>query len=193
MSTVWETRWRTLETLLSALAKQYHYAAQTDPWMRTMYILIVRLKLFGRNQFQLYHNDPFTSESEPPILYQPREHLMHAMISQITYDMSLFQKATGQRRQAHLQKSLAKADQLAQHTLNQAVKSDVLKGKRAVTYFDQSADMRILSYAPIILIALPDESISTALFWQMVLDLECPQMKANHYRPDCDCKTYCHS
>lgn len=191
MSTVWETRWRTLETLLGALAKQYYYAAQTDPWMKTMHTLIVRLKLFGKSQFQLYHNDLFNNEAGIPVLCQPKEHLMHAMFNQITYDMALLQKATGQRRQVHMQQSLFKADRMAQHALNQAAKYDLLKEKRAVTYFDQAADMRILSYAPIILIALPNENINTALFWQMVLNLEYAQMNAHPYRRDCSCKPYC--
>ncbi len=193
MSTVWETRWRTLETLLSALAKQYQYAAQTDPWMQTMHTLIVRLKLFGRSQFQHYYNDLFQNESGLSVLYQPKEHIMHAMFNQVTHDMVLFQKAIGQRRQAHLRTSLLKADQLAQHALDQAAQYDLLKEKCAVTYFDQAANMRILSYAPIILIALPNECISTTFFWQMVFNLEYAQMSAHHYHPDCNCKPYCHS
>ena len=193
MSSVWETRWRTLETLLNALARQYQHAAQDDPWMQTMHTLIVRLKAFGKSQFHLYYNDLFKNQPGYPLLFQPKEHLMHAMLNQITHDMALFQKAIGQRRQATLRPTLRQADQLAQQALNQAAKYELLKQKRAVTYFDQFAGLRILTYAPIILIALPNETLNTVHFGQLLLNLEFAQMNALHYRPDCTCKAYCFS
>lgn len=191
MSSVWETRWQTLETLLNALARQYQHAAQEDPWMQTMHGLILCLKAFGQSQFYFYYSDLFHNQSECHVFVQPKEHLMHAMLEQITHDMALFQKAIGQRRQANLRPSLSKADQLAQHALNQATEFETIKAKQVVTYFDPSAAMRILSYAPIILIALPSETINTAVFWQMLLHLEGTQMNVPHYWPDCACTSYC--
>jgi hypothetical protein len=191
MSSVWETRWQTLETLLNALARQYQHAAQEDPWMQTMHGLILCLKAFGQSQFYLYYNDLFQNQPQCPVLVQPKEHLMHAMLEQITHDMALFQKAIGQRRQANLRPSLCKADQLAQHAFNQAANVETVKEKQVVTYFDPSAAMRILTYAPIILIAMPSETINTAVFWQMLLHLECPQNNVHYYWPDCACTAYC--
>ena len=43
----------------------------------------------------------------------------------------------------------------------------------------------------IILIALPSETINTAVFWQMLLHLEGTQMNVPHYWPDCACASYC--
>ena len=155
MSSVWEKRWDTLETLLSALAKQYKKATQTDPWMETAHSLVESLKLFGGSQFYFFYEGFFERKNLCPSIYYPKEHVMHATLDQIVYDLSLFQQAVGQRRQTHLRQTLEKADKLAQIAVNLAVDNKLLKETGVITYFDKSPRIRLIPYAPIAIIAIP--------------------------------------
>ena len=184
MSSVWETRWQTLDSLLIALAKQYHHAAQTDPWMDTMHTLIERLRLFGRSQFQfcLYQEGCSKNKTLGTTTNHPKEHILHATLNQITYDMALFQHAIGQRKQTQLQPILHKADKVAQFTINLATCHKLLKETSVITYFGKTAKMHIVAYAPITLIAIPHTNIDVALFWQMVLNMNCSQINQVHFQ-----------
>ncbi len=159
MLSVWEKRWNTLEMLLTALSKQYKNAAQNEPWMATMHTLVDCLHGFGRSQFHFFYEGFFKHKNLYSSMYYPKEHVMHATLDQVVYDMSLFQQAAGQRRKAHLRPTLEKADKLAQLAINLAVDNNLLKETGVVTYFDKSPRIRIIPYAPIALIAIPYTSI----------------------------------
>lgn len=162
MSSVWEKRWGTLETLLTALAKQYKKAAQNDPWMEMMCSLVASLCVFGDTQFDFFYKGFFKNKNLCSSLYYPKEHVMHATLDQIVYDMSLFQQAAGQRQKKHLRPTLEKADKLAQLAINVAIENNLLKETGVITYFDKSPNIRLIPYAPIALISIPYTCIDVA-------------------------------
>ena len=162
MSSVWKKRWGTLETLLTALAKQYEKAAQDDPWMENMQSLTECLRLFGSSQFHFFHDGFFERKNLYESQYYPKEHVMHATLDQTVYDMSLMQQAAGQRCKEHLRPTLEKADKLAQLAINLAVENNLLKETGVITYFDKSPRIRVIPYAPMALVAIPYTCIEVA-------------------------------
>ena len=69
--------------------------------------------------------------------------------------MSIIQRIACQRQQPELQSTLGTADKLAQLALNVAIDGGLLPQCTVLTYFNKSANIRLMPYAPLALIGLP--------------------------------------
>ena len=85
----------------------------------------------------------------------PRRHVLRATLDQVAFDIAIIQHISSQRKQPELLTAQELADKLAQRALNVAIDGGLLPKCSVLTYFNKSANIRIIPYAPIALIGIP--------------------------------------
>lgn len=153
MHTVWQRRWDALESHLHGMVDSYGRSPQPKI-KNSLHALTESLLAFGQDQFNFFW-EGFESEQLLPSMYLPQEHVLRATLDQIAFDMNMVQHIASQRLQTTLQKTLNKADKLAQLALNVAVDNGLLSQCTVLTYFNKSVNIRLIPYAPIALIGIP--------------------------------------
>jgi hypothetical protein len=152
MDRVWQDRWQSLQEQLEQMAATYQQGP--GPINSSLYALSKSLLAFGEDQFSFFW-DGFDSGQLLPSLGLPPEHVLRATLDQVAFDMGIIQRIHSQRRQSGLQPAQDKADRLAQLALNAAVNSSLLPKCSVLTYFNKSANIRLIPYAPMALIGIP--------------------------------------
>ncbi|MCA9923542.1 MAG: hypothetical protein KC421_14285 [Anaerolineales bacterium] len=152
LSPIWQKRWNALEKTMQA--------TDIGTTSETLSSMLTCLAAFGKSQFQFFY-DGFNSGKLLPSMHHPAEFVLNATLSQVSYDLSVIRQAADQRRSPHLKDTLEKADQLAQSALNLAVTDKLLKPGTVVTYFNKSAHIRVIPYAPVALVGIPYTAIET--------------------------------
>lgn len=160
MNTIWQSRWSALDAQLQSMLSQY--AATPNPINNCLHALTDSLQTFGEDQFSFFW-DGFNSGQLLPAMMIPEEHVLRATLDQVAFDINLIQHIFEQRQQTTLAAKLAKADELAQAALDVAVQSDLLPQCGVLTYFNKSANIRIIPYAPIALVGVPYTATTTDL------------------------------
>lgn len=145
---VWEDRWGAYQDVLADLID--------DLPAPTFKALAACLQAFGDSQFQFFR-DGFRDGRLWPSAQYPAEYILRTTLDQVGYDISVIDQAAQQRRDGtkKMQKTLHKADQLGQLALNLAIDSGLLKESTVISYFNKSAYVRTIPYAPLALVAVP--------------------------------------
>lgn len=152
MDTVWQDRWQALTAQLEQMSATYHQSS--DPVSVSLHALTESLLAFGKDQFNFFW-DGFENKQLLPSMVLPRKHVLRATLDQVAFDMAVIQRISSQRSQAKLQTAQELADKLAQQALNVAIGGGLLPRCSVLTYFNKSANIRIIPYAPIALIGIP--------------------------------------
>ena len=160
MNTVWEDRWDALENQLKEMINRYGSPSGPSSYT-SLHALTESLLAFGQDQFN-YFCDGFKGGQLLPSMYLPHEHVLRATLDQIAFDMNMIQRAEGQRKQPELQTTLVKADKLAQLALNVAIDCGLLPKCTVLTYFNKSANIRLIPYAPLASIGFPFTATQTS-------------------------------
>ena len=152
MNPEWQVRWQALTEQLQQLLAQFDPKA--DPVSGSLHTLTESLLAFGKDQFEFFW-EGFTSGQLLPSMVLPQEHVLRATLDQVAFDMSLIQKIHVQRSQKAFTPALETADKLAQLALNVAITGGLLPPCSVLTYFNKSANIRIIPYAPMALVGIP--------------------------------------
>lgn len=123
------------------------------------------LQAFGASQFRFFNNG-FQQGRLVPSMEYPAEYTLRTTLDQVGYDLSLLQRAVEQRANgsAAMKETLDKADKLAQEAINLAVEGGLLNGQKStvITYFNKSAEVRMIPYAPVALVGVPFTAMAVA-------------------------------
>lgn len=147
-SPVWDERWGAYQSILTQLN-----SGVTAP---TFKALTACLQAFGDSQYQFF-SDGFRDGRLWPSAQYPAENVLSTTLNQVGYDISVIQRAAEQRdsKDKKMLDTLHKADQLAQLALNLAIDGKLLPQSTVISYFNKSAYIRTIPYAPLALVAVP--------------------------------------
>jgi hypothetical protein len=145
---VWDDRWGAYQDVLADLIDDL----PAPPFKA----LAACLQAFGDSQFQFFR-DGFQDGNLWPSAQYPAEYVLRTTLDQVGYDIGVIDQAAQQRRDGtkKMQKTLHKADQLAQLSLNLAIDGKLLPQSTVISYFNKSAYVRTIPYAPLALVAVP--------------------------------------
>lgn len=162
----WQERWNGLNEHISDLITQY----QNQPNLSRKETICVTLKClqeFGRTQFDFFYKG-FANNLLQKSENFPDEKALAATLDQISYDIAVMEKAAMQRSTEN--EWLAKADYLAYEALRPVLPTEGAQGEMVqkeqrdfilrepatvLTYFQKSTSVRIIPYAPVVLIGIP--------------------------------------
>lgn len=156
---VWKRRWRALDQTMENMLGDRRKVERKE----TLSLLLRSLRAFAKNQFEFFYEGFGFEVSKDSFLVEskqfPPEYVLKAILYQIAEDLSVIQKAWSQRLHVGQTlrdlESLAFADSLAYHALDLAKKNNLLKYGTVLTYYQKSANVRVIPYAPVALIGLP--------------------------------------
>lgn len=150
---VWEKRWGAYQEILADL--------NNDVPAPTFKALAACLQAFGESQFQFFYNGFRNGRLQPSAQY-PVEYVLSTTLNQVGYDIAVIQRAAQQRgsNAKKMTATLQKADQLAQLALNLAIEHKLLPESTVISYFNKSAHIRTIPYAPLALVAVPYTAVA---------------------------------
>jgi hypothetical protein len=158
-----------LDSLDSALALLTGF---DYPRLETAVELATRLKAFGRRQFDFFDKG-FGAGSEYQLeeseIYPPPV-VLARIVRQVGEDAEIILRAAEQRRIPQLRDTLELADRLACRALlaarpalrDPSSSEETATDYTVLTYFQKSAEIRVLPYAPIALIGIPLTALNEA-------------------------------
>jgi hypothetical protein len=166
-SSEWRQRWLALEKTMThtlELMSGENQAARQP----TLSAMLVALKAFGHSQMKFFLQgfdlNGKTVRLEPSTKYPP-EYALRTTLDNLAQDMDIITRSWQQRMalsaSAEMIEALAQADKLAYQALLPAIHRKIVPPATIVTYFQKSTTVRLIPYAPVILIGLPI-SIMTA-------------------------------
>ncbi|MCA9954316.1 MAG: hypothetical protein KC434_06325 [Anaerolineales bacterium] len=161
MNPIWQDRWQALEKQLQDMVARYGKNPGTDQ-NSTLLALTDSLLAFGQDQFNFFW-EGFRTGQLLPAMMLPQDHVLRATLDQVAFDMAIIQRIESQRQQPQYQKTLAQADKLTQAALNVAIDGGLLPQCGVLTYFNKSANIRLIPYAPLALIGVPFSAETTAM------------------------------
>ena len=150
---VWDKRWGAYQSILIQLNSELP--------AHTFKALAACLQAFGNSQFQFFC-DGFRNSTLWPSAQYPAEYVLSTTLNQVGYDIAVIQRAAQQRGSKYkkMPVTLHKADQLAQLALNLAIDGRLLPQSTVISYFNKSAHVRTIPYAPLALVAVPYTAIA---------------------------------
>ncbi|MCB8966046.1 MAG: hypothetical protein H6660_04050 [Ardenticatenaceae bacterium] len=151
---IWDKRASALEQILSFIQQQY--AAAPDPVVNTtVKSIVAALNVFGQSQVQFFR-DGINQGKLQPSSYFPWDYVWQTTLTQIANDTAVYQQTAAQRLSGspEMQATLTKADQLAQDALNLAVDAKLLPVSCVLTYFNKTADIHVIPYAPVAVVGI---------------------------------------
>lgn len=160
MDTIWQERWQALDEQLQLMVKKY--GRSPNQAHKSLHALSQSLRAFGQDQFDFFWNG-FKTGQLLPAIDLPSEHLFRATLDQVAFDMAIMEKIFGQRQQPEMEPALEKADKLAQAALNIAIDGGLLPACGVLTYFNKSANIRLIPYAPLALVGVPYTITKTSM------------------------------
>jgi hypothetical protein len=158
---IWESRWLALDNLMAAMASQ-----STSDFARkqTLVSLAQRLRNFARGHYNFFA-DHLSNPADPLLITSPDyppEAIFTAIFKQIGNDIQAISSAIAQRSTGNesMVETLRHADQLAyaaiKPVLNTWLKRPLHSELQTVlTYFNRSAAVSVIPYAPVALVAIP--------------------------------------
>ncbi len=157
---------RAIEGMLDSLDSALALLAGLDyPRLETVTELSARLKQFGRQQFDFF-SAGFTGTPEYALEHSrayPPSAVLARIVRQVGEDAEIILRAAEQRRIPNLRAALDLADRLAYRALlaarpvlrDPSSTAETVEDYTVLTYFQKSAEIRVLPYAPIALIGIP--------------------------------------
>lgn len=158
---VWQNRAAALDHTLAFMQQQY--AAAADPMVNsTVKSIVACLNAFGRSQVRFFREGIAQEKLQPSSLY-PWDYVWQTLLTQVSYDAAVYQQTADQRLHGStdMLAALGKADHLAQDALNLAVQSGMLPASAALTYFNKSANIHVIPYAPVAVVGVSFTAITT--------------------------------
>jgi len=158
---VWNKRWMGLNEYMENLIERYENPELQLERKDTLIGTIKCLQKFGASQIEFFHSGFSKSrlkESEESENF-PFENVIATTMEQISYDIEVVEKAANQRIGGN--DTLYKADYLAYESLKPVLpvnKDQILNLREyatVLTYFQKSTTVRIVPYAPIVLVGIP--------------------------------------
>ena len=145
---VWDERWGAYQSILTQLN-----SGLPTPIFKA---LAACLQAFGDSQSQFFC-EGFRDGRLWPSAQYPSEYVLSTTLNQVGYDIAIIQRAAQQRgnKDQKILTTLQKADQLAQLALNLAINGKLLPQSTVISYFNKSAHIRTIPYAPLALVAVP--------------------------------------
>jgi hypothetical protein len=161
--TMWEARWKNLNGTLEMLGENYNPSTLLNfSRKETLYNLVKCLQSFARDQFYFFYdgflNGRLKESSEFPI-----EYALQAVLAQVAYDLEAILRAADQRISGspQVKQTLDTADKLAWTALQPAKDKKLVDNETTVlTYFQKSAAIRLIPYAPVALVGIPFTAVS---------------------------------
>jgi hypothetical protein len=159
---VWKKRFDSLNSRIEALSDLLDTAGLFDR-KEVLQHLVSSLEAFARRQFDYFY-DGFNDGTLQPASAWPVDHVMTAILEQISYDLEAIRWAAEQRRQddSAMEWALRVGDKLTWQALQPAVEPFNLPDTTTVlVYFQKFAEIRMIPYAPVALIGLPITCVPT--------------------------------
>jgi hypothetical protein len=171
---VWQARLESLNEAIDAIPGTSH-----SPRQSTIEALSGCLQSFGQRQFDFFvdgffHHKEFILD---PSQQYPVDNVLQTTLLQMAYDIDVLRRAAAQRDSGDgsLEQAFAVADNPAQRALEPAIQHGYLSDTAVLTYSQKSADIRVIPYAPVALIGIPETC--THVNW----DLLAIPHEAGHY------------
>lgn len=166
----WLNRWQTLEVAIQSVRDTIPEAEKQTPWQITIDTMLGSLHGFAEKQFNFFFNGfvqktPYLATSPA----YPAAYALRLTIDQIEYDLSVLRRARDQRlsglnaaKELH---TLRLADRLTYRALQPMFRLFLDKGRgkelrflentTALTYFKKSMSVRVIPYAPVAVVGIP--------------------------------------
>jgi len=169
---VWEQRWTEQAIYLGKLTTFYEENLKI-PRVATLHALTQCLKAFAEKQVNFFihgfSQDKLKSGTKECQQFPP-EAVMAIIFDQISFDISIIERAAEQRIGCYQQyqinpdnlvyKALNIGDHLAYEALQQAQTAHLLREQTTVvTYLHKSPLVRVIPYAPVVLVGIPHTCI----------------------------------
>lgn len=159
---IWQARWQTLDAIMELMDGRYDNSSV--PRMDSLCALARRLRAFTKDHFEFFHrgfgNNKLKWSLDPKSKneysgYAP-DNILNSILLQVGYDLEVIQRAAEQRLigTRRIWETLQKGDELCWRALQPAM-NWLPKGTTVLCYFQKSAHIRVLPYAPIALIGIP--------------------------------------
>jgi hypothetical protein len=155
---VWDDRWQALNRTMINLPQEF---SEDLSRKTTLTHLLQHLQKFAESQFESFFYDGLGDRSTYNLVHfdeYPPEYVLNVVLDQISFDLEVIQRAANQRISGtpQMKVTLAKADNYALDALKPAQTHNYLpENTTVVTYFQKSASIRIIPYAPVALIGIP--------------------------------------
>ncbi len=190
--TVWEDRFQALEESIKGyrtLLGKVGWA--TAPRQKTLLCLLERLQAFGSNQFKFF-NDGFTTHTGyklKPSDGFPAEFVFKVTLDQIESDLAVIERIVSQRVlggqvSTEITGTLDQADKLAMLALQpfSGAGHPIEDGATTVvTYFNKYPSIRIVPYAPVMVIGIPYSARNMSIGATVFRDLLGLTHEVGHY------------
>jgi len=168
---VWEKRWSAQCDYLNGL-DAYFRENEEVPRISTLLTLVKGLKVFAEKQMQFFA-EGFSNNKLlfGPNCNYPPEAAFDIIIDQIGFDISVIEQAAHQRIRSYkklesdnkdrVYRALNVADHLAYESLKLAKSANLLRvDTTVVAYLNKSANIRVIPYAPVVLVGIPYTCLS---------------------------------
>ena len=208
--TLWLRRWQALDHTISTLLDRYEAFQNEDSTRRenTIFEVLVQLQKFAAGQFRFFYDGFYTKRfvdlapipddrhfAFPQFItgHSIERYVMHHTLQQIADDIQVIQRASEQRListqgavvglpgQIQIALTLADVDKLALSALRMVHSYLNNEPQTALTYFQRSANVRVIPYAPVAMIGIPITTIGLNSGVGVVEDLlAIPHEMAHH-------------
>ncbi len=194
--TIWNDRWyyslepaiiQSRQKIEKQIKKNKKITSQTRDALTTIAATLEGLRRFGGALVQLF-SDLFKKAPEiliPDEFRYPKEWVMRTTLDQIAFDLEVLQRAANQRLEKTIGPASAKTLQLADqyayhHVLQPAIDANYIQETTVITYFQKSANVRVIPYAPVALIGIPFTTLNVSRQASSEQQLS-PQLGKNPY------------
>ena len=159
---VWEERWRGMHESMQYWLEMANKGEQHFERQETLMSLLASLQAFGKSQMDFFL-DGLEEKSKyrlEPSAYYPWEYVFRTTVDQIGFDLDVLLRAAQQRMASLMPSGLLETLDLADRLAYQALKPALDHGlidhdTTVVTYFQKSVNVRLVPYAPVVMIGIP--------------------------------------
>ncbi|KAA3664374.1 MAG: hypothetical protein DWQ04_06035 [Chloroflexi bacterium] len=154
---IWQARFNVLNKSIDEM-KLAIDGKDGDDWEITIKSALALLQDFGKKQFDFFYLG-FQNGALIDSPHLRAEYALRRTLDQISFDLEVLQRAHNQRllndQNEQMVKTLALADKLAYLALKPAIDAELLENTAVITYFQKSANVRVVPYGPVAIIGIP--------------------------------------
>lgn len=167
---IWQSRWQAYndnqKTAIGWIPYlQNKLASQQFDRKSSVCMLLDCLQAFAKRQFDFFY-DGFGKQQHFVLDisdYYPIDYAFSVTLSQIGYDFEVIEEIATQRLSDNetVKTVLKSADILAQNSVDMARTASLVKPTAVLSYFHKSANIRIIPYAPVAVVGIPNTALTT--------------------------------